>query len=297
VNVGAIPCGCPLGYGDCLCHHCQSATSLGLLARGFINKSRVVDVQQNIQAVVAPSFEARFEYMSQTGIYGSYLENTIIEQLFDYELGRGVSATQVLMEANEQQIPIYAITKENIDTVLPLLAVSGKVKTDIVNAIHAGKHAIVPQREIQHGNWQGSGYIIQDSITGAGAYLLEGGLNGGALEGLSCEASKNPMVAVMKMVIQVMDLYFAIVAMMSFGSFMAAAVALTAFRVLIRTRLKATVKKQIKKKRTKKRKGRKNCDECDTKKKRTRSGAADGGSFAGAVNTVKPRRHTSPPHC
>ena len=218
------------------------------IARNGIYKSRVIDVQQNIQAVVAPSFEARFEYMSQIGIYGSYLENTVIEELFDYELGRGVSATQVLLEANAQQIPIYAITAENIDTVLPLLAVSQEVKTDIINGIHAGQHAIVPQREIQQGNWQGSGYIIQDSITGAGAYLLEGGLNGGALEGLSCDASKNPMAALINMVIQVMVLYFNIVAMISFGSFALAAVALIAFRVMVKTLLKAVVKKQLKKK-------------------------------------------------
>jgi hypothetical protein len=42
--------------------------------------------------------------MTQTGIYGSDLENIVIEQLFDYELGRGVSATQVLLEANAQNI-------------------------------------------------------------------------------------------------------------------------------------------------------------------------------------------------
>ncbi len=243
------------------------------IARNGIYKSRVIDVQQNIQAVVAPSFEARFEYMSQIGIYGSYLENSVIEELFDYELGRGVSATQVLLEANAQQIPIYAITAENIDTVLPLLSVSQEVKTDIINGIHAGQHAIVPQREIQHGNWQGSGYIIQDSITGAGAYLLEGGLNGGALEGLSCDASKNPMAALINMVIQVMELYFNIVAMISFGSFALAAVALIAFRVMVKTLLKAVVKKQIKKKGAKKRKKKKRteCD-CDKKKKKTRKG-------------------------
>ncbi|RKZ76438.1 MAG: hypothetical protein DRR16_30425 [Candidatus Parabeggiatoa sp. nov. 3] len=242
------------------------------IARNGIYKSRVIDVQQNIQAVVAPSFEARFEYMSQIGIYGSYLENSVIEELFDYELGRGVSATQVLLEANAQQIPIYAITAENIDTILPLLSVSQEVKTDIINGIHAGQHAIVPQREIQHGNWQGSGYIIQDSITGAGAYLLEGGLNGGALEGLSCDASKNPMAALINMVIQVMELYFNIVAMISFGSFALAAVALVAFRVMVKTLLKAVVKKQVKKKRGKKgkkKKKRSECD-CDKKKKKTR---------------------------
>jgi len=167
----------------------------------------------------------------------------------------------------------WNITAENIDTVLPLLAVSQEVKTDIINGIHAGQHAIVPQREIQHGNWQGSGYIIQDSITGAGAYLLEGGLNGGALEGLSCDASKNPMAALINMVIQVMELYFNIVAMISFGSFALAAVALIAFRVMVKTLLKAVVKKQVKKKRAKKRKKKKRteCD-CDKKKKKTRKG-------------------------
>ncbi|RKZ42105.1 MAG: hypothetical protein DRR00_31180, partial [Candidatus Parabeggiatoa sp. nov. 3] len=241
------------------------------IARNGIYKSRVIDVQQNIQAVVAPSFEARFEYMSQIGIYGSYLENSVIEELFDYELGRGVSATQVLLEANAQQIPIYAITAENIDTVLPLLSVSQEVKTDIINGIHAGQHAIVPQREIQHGNWQGSGYIIQDSITGAGAYLLEGGLNGGALEGLSCDASKNPMAALINMVIQVMELYFNIVAMISFGSLALAAVALVTFRIMVKTLLKAVVKKQVKKKRAKKRKKKKRT-ECDCEPKKTRQG-------------------------
>jgi hypothetical protein len=45
------------------------------IAGNGIYKSRVIDVQQNIQAVGANSPEARFEYMSQTGIYGSYLDN------------------------------------------------------------------------------------------------------------------------------------------------------------------------------------------------------------------------------
>jgi hypothetical protein len=80
------------------------------------------------------------------------------------------------------------------------------------------------------------------------------------------------MVAAMKMVMQVMDLYFAIVAMMSFGSFAAAAVALTAFQAMVKTLLKAVVKKQLKKKRAKKRKKKKRT-ECDCgKKKKTRQG-------------------------
>ena len=188
--------------------------------------------------------------MSQSGVYGSYLENTVIEKLFDYDLGHGVSATQILLEANEQNIPIYAITKDNINTVLPLLAVSNDVKTDIINGVHAGQQAIVPQREIKHGNWQGSGYIIQDSITGAGAYLLEGGINGGALEGFPCEASKNAMATLVAATMQAIDLYYSMVSMVSLGSFAAANAAFVALRsllVTIRSMLKALLKKQIKK--------------------------------------------------
>jgi hypothetical protein len=43
-----------------------------------------------------------------------------------------------------------------------LLAINSDVKTDIINGVHAGHQVIIPQREIQHGNWQGSGYIIQE---------------------------------------------------------------------------------------------------------------------------------------
>ncbi len=168
------------------------------IARGGVYRGRQVDVKFNHQVVVSASSSAsadtRVQFMQDIGIHGSYLESSVLEQLFDYEEGRGLSTTQILADANAQNIPIYTITADNIDQIWPRLRVSAEVKTDIQNAIGIGHVVIIPEREIQREGWTGSGYIIRDSLTGAGAYLVEGGSNGGIINSLLCEFSKYPQI-------------------------------------------------------------------------------------------------------
>jgi PKD repeat protein len=57
------------------------------------------------------------------------------------------------------------------------------VREEIINAVSTGKTVVIPQRDVTQGRWVGTGYIIQDPVTGAGAYLIEGGYNGGTWEG------------------------------------------------------------------------------------------------------------------
>jgi len=52
---------------------------------------------------------------------------------------------------------------------------------DIRNALAAGKDVTVHQAPITQSGWTGSGYIITDPATGAGAYMISGGANGTAL--------------------------------------------------------------------------------------------------------------------
>jgi hypothetical protein len=73
------------------------------------------------------------------------------------------------------------VTPANSAAVLPLLALSGAVKSDIANAVAAGKTVLVPERNLDRGPWKGVGYIIQDETTGAGAYLISGGVSGGGI--------------------------------------------------------------------------------------------------------------------
>ena len=53
--------------------------------------------------------------------------------------------------------------------------------TDIRNGINAGKVVTVHERSISYKGWSGAGYIIVDPSNSAGAYLIEGGANGGQI--------------------------------------------------------------------------------------------------------------------
>ena len=64
---------------------------------------------------------------------------------------------------------------------LPQLAISLDVKAEIQNAIAAGKEASVSQANVTVNGWTGVGYIIEDPATGAAAYKISGGANGGYL--------------------------------------------------------------------------------------------------------------------
>jgi len=139
-----------------------------------------IDVDRDIQAVLAKDGDAAkvIQYFQASGPLGSGLEHGIFEQIYG---GEGISAVKALSIANSQGIPIYQITSANLNTVLPQLALSLSVKTDIVNAVNAGKVVTVSQREIRFNGWNGVGYTVIDPTTGAGGYIISGGLAGGAL--------------------------------------------------------------------------------------------------------------------
>jgi hypothetical protein len=109
------------------------------------------------------------------------------------EAGSGVSSIQLLKEANEQRIPIHVITSANYDAIAPRLNLNADVEVEIANAVQVGKQVVVSERAPIHGNWKGVGYIIEDPQTGAAAYLIRGGLNGGSDDPCDGERQKEPV--------------------------------------------------------------------------------------------------------
>jgi hypothetical protein len=124
--------------------------------------------------------QKKINYLLQTGMMSSALEHSIPEQLFSTpeNPAEGVSAVKALQIANAQGIPIYTVTKDNLANVLPQLQLDQQVKADIQNAINAGKTVTVSKTDINFHGWVGCGYIIIDPTTGAGAYMIGGGLSG-----------------------------------------------------------------------------------------------------------------------
>ena len=123
-------------------------------------------------------------FMATTGMLGSKMEASVYDFTFNKRYsGRGISTAHIFEYANQQGMPLYTIDSSNMNTVLPLLQVGTDVKTDIQNAINAGKVVTIPKGNIHKDGWTGSGYLIFDPNTGAGAYMISGGLAGG---GYSC---------------------------------------------------------------------------------------------------------------
>ena len=116
------------------------------------------------------------KYMTLTLYNGSVNEHLDL----DIPLGTNtaVSAIKAIQISHQQGIPIHHITSTNINSILPILQVGSDVKTNIQDSVNAGYEVTVPEREITYAGWQGTGYIIQDPITGAGACMITGGAAG-----------------------------------------------------------------------------------------------------------------------
>ncbi|HWQ89117.1 MAG TPA: transglutaminase domain-containing protein, partial [Desulfitobacteriaceae bacterium] len=138
-----------------------------------------IDVDANTFGVVSlnGSKENEKSYMISSGIACSALEHGIYEQILNVP---SVSTIKILSEANQQGIPLYTVTKDNLSSVISKLNVVNSVKNDIKAAVNNGRTVIVPAEEIRYYNWQGSGYIVLDEKTGSAAYMISGGLAGGS---------------------------------------------------------------------------------------------------------------------
>jgi len=146
-----------------------------------VYQSRIMDVKQSLLGAAGKDPRNVTAFFIQAGYQGSFMEGAAFDQFENEPIPKGISAVQLLADALTVGIPVYHVTPANSAAVLPLLALSGAVKSDIANAVAAGKTVLVPERNLDRGPWKGVGYIIQDETTGAGAYLISGGVSGGGI--------------------------------------------------------------------------------------------------------------------
>jgi hypothetical protein len=139
-----------------------------------------IDVARSIYSVTSETGDQSKElaFMLTGGMLNSSLEHEIFENIMG---APAVSTMKVLQIASERNIPIYTVTKANLNEVLPDLDLSQAVKNDIKSAVNSGKTVTVPQRNIEYFDWSGAGYIVLDPLTGAAGYMIGGGLSGGSI--------------------------------------------------------------------------------------------------------------------
>jgi hypothetical protein len=137
-----------------------------------------IDVDRNISIPVSVTGD-----MSRTkqfgiisGMTSSAWENRIFEAFLNTP---SVSAMRLIKYANQQGVQVYTIDSSNINQLLPVIQVSLDIKMDIRDAINSGKKVIIPETALQYFEWSGVGYVVLDTTTGAGAYMISGGFSGG----------------------------------------------------------------------------------------------------------------------
>ena len=150
------------------------------------SRGLMMDVDRVSQAVFSKdgNMSNVKQYMLSSGNRSSLMEHLVPEEIYSSPTNtvHAISAAKALQIANDSAIPVYSIDQSNIAQVLPQLEVSPNVKSDIVNAVNAGKIVTVSKSNIAFGNWNGCGYIIIDPITNAGAYMISSGTSGTFLE-------------------------------------------------------------------------------------------------------------------
>ncbi|MCC7516578.1 MAG: hypothetical protein IT470_04475 [Pseudomonadales bacterium] len=122
-------------------------------------------------------------FVRMSGSRGSAMEHLIPEGIYSTSDGaaHGVSAVKSLQLAAAEGQKIYTITQANVETALAAINLSTDIKAEIRSAAYAGKEIITQERYVSYAGSTSAGYIILDPQTGEGAYLIEGGEDGGYL--------------------------------------------------------------------------------------------------------------------
>jgi hypothetical protein len=155
----------------------------------------IVDVDYLKQHTEAKNVDqgARINFTKLAGALGSAAESTIPEGIFknpnlpasDSSQPQGVSAVKALAIAAIQGQRVYTLNQSNEaahSAIVQSLQIDEDVKAEIVEALVSGKEVTVHDKNINVNGWVGCGYTIIDPTTGAGAYKIAGGANGGQLQ-------------------------------------------------------------------------------------------------------------------
>lgn len=157
----------------------QKISRYGIVT-GLAAGSMYIDVDADDHAVISLTGDERTAkaYMMASGNVSSLYESIVWEQLTGYE---SVSTISIFRKAKEQGIELLQINRDNLDAQLEKLNADDVTRQAVKSAVTGGAIVTIPAESVTIGNWNGTGYIILDTSTGAGSYMISGGLNGGEI--------------------------------------------------------------------------------------------------------------------
>lgn len=140
-----------------------------------------VDYMMHQTAAKNNSKAERVNFLQSIGMRSSAMEHQVPELMFstDENPAHGISAVKALAIAGQQGQKIWTITANNLNMALADIQMDDDIKTEIRNAVNAGKVAVAHQHYLDFYGKNAAGYMLLDLNTGGGAYLIATGENGG----------------------------------------------------------------------------------------------------------------------
>jgi RHS repeat-associated protein len=118
-----------------------------------------------------------FDWMRLSALEGSALEHTTFEGDFEVD---SISADKGLGVAAQANVAVLHLTAQNGAQLVPTLQLPATVVADIQNWLRLGMTVDVPIAPIGRFAWTGAVWRVEDPASGGAAYMIAGGLAGGA---------------------------------------------------------------------------------------------------------------------
>lgn len=121
------------------------------------------------------------QFLSSVGARASALEHVVPEEMLSTEESRAtaISAVKALAIAASQGQKLWQIDGDNLEQALNDINLSLPIENEIRNSVRMGRVVSTHSTNLNYQGWFGAGYIIMDPETGAAAYKISGGSNGG----------------------------------------------------------------------------------------------------------------------
>jgi len=140
--------------------------------------SLFIDIDYDARTIASGCANAE-EFSLASGMISSVYESIIWEQLSGCS---SVSSMSILGDAVEDGEELYILTKLNLAEKKAELELNTELLSEIEKEIQEDKIVIITGNERTYGDWQGAGYIVLDSKSLTGEYMISGGLNGGSMD-------------------------------------------------------------------------------------------------------------------
>lgn len=138
-------------------------------------------------AIKADNLAGEKQFAFTSALTGTALEHNVLAQPFNTE---AASAARVIQQANNLQKPIYTVTTQNINEIIPILTpnLPTAAINDIRNAVNANMEVTVPETVVPLNGQDYYAYVKRDIATNSSDFVLDA-LAGGEMVNASLKAS------------------------------------------------------------------------------------------------------------